>query len=201
MSISIDLHGDTLDVRSPYDNSFVKQARQLGGTWTGDVWRFDARDEERVRELCREVYGVDGREGDQTADIRIDLNEAGFALSSDKDQRLKLLGRQLAHRPSRDQHVRLADNVVVLEGEFSDSGGSRKNPKVGPLGDIILEVRDLPLRVAKRASDEIAGVALVGDVDADDAAKAAFRSAAEAALADGLAKDDLIDVLNSASES
>src|SRR3954470_17819016 len=54
MPLSIFERDGKIAVRSPYHPQFPARARQLGGTWdTGRlIWLFDARDEERVRELC-----------------------------------------------------------------------------------------------------------------------------------------------------
>jgi len=51
-------------VSSPYHANFPARARSLGGIWdaAGRVWVFDAGDHDRVRSLCREIYGTDGLE-------------------------------------------------------------------------------------------------------------------------------------------
>src|SRR6266436_7053017 len=51
-------------VSSPYHPNFPARARSLGGIWDArrHVWVFDAGDHDRVRSLCREIYGTDGRE-------------------------------------------------------------------------------------------------------------------------------------------
>jgi DNA repair protein RadC len=51
-------------VSSPYHPNFPARARSLGGVWDAArrVWVFDSADHERVRLLCREIYGADGQE-------------------------------------------------------------------------------------------------------------------------------------------
>jgi len=53
-----------ISVSSPYHPDFPLKARSLGGMWdiARRVWVFDASDEDRVRLLCREIYGSDGQE-------------------------------------------------------------------------------------------------------------------------------------------
>ena len=48
-------------VSSPYHPNFPARARTLGGIWNAArrVWVFDAADHDRVRSLCREIYGTD----------------------------------------------------------------------------------------------------------------------------------------------
>ena len=59
MPLSIFERDGKIAVRSPYHPQFPARARQLGGAWDAGrlIWLFDARDEERVRELCEEVFG------------------------------------------------------------------------------------------------------------------------------------------------
>ena len=47
---------------SPYHPKFPVGARSLGGIWNAArrVWLFDAADADRVRSLCRQIYGTDG---------------------------------------------------------------------------------------------------------------------------------------------
>src|SRR5260370_32119441 len=51
-------------VRRPYHPNFPPKAGSLGGIWdtARRVWVFDAADHDRVRSLCREISGTDGRE-------------------------------------------------------------------------------------------------------------------------------------------
>ncbi len=51
-------------VASPYHPKFPAGARKLGGIWNAArrVWVFDSADHDRVRLLCRAIYGTDGPE-------------------------------------------------------------------------------------------------------------------------------------------
>ena len=55
-----------LVVNSPYHPNFPARARSLGGDWDPErrVWLFDASDGDRVRTLCREIYGTEGAPSD-----------------------------------------------------------------------------------------------------------------------------------------
>jgi DNA repair protein RadC len=66
MPVSIIVEQDgRLAVSSPYHPNFPARARLLGGEWdvARRVWIFDARDDDRVRSLCRDIYGTDGADG------------------------------------------------------------------------------------------------------------------------------------------
>lgn len=95
--------------------------------------------------MYREIYGTDGDDNPELVNVRIDLGMIDFLGGE-----LFMLGRQIACRPSRDEHVKLGDGVVIIEGEFLPSGGSIKHPRLGEVKGIILEVRDVPMKVAER---------------------------------------------------
>ena len=70
MPLSIVEDGDgRIAVSSPYHPHFPPKARGLGGVWDAArrVWVFDAGDHDRVRSLCREIYGTDAAGDGKTA--------------------------------------------------------------------------------------------------------------------------------------
>jgi DNA repair protein RadC len=62
--VSIVEQDGRLVVTTPYHPDFPARARMLGGVWDGTrrLWLFDAGDGNRVRILCRDIYGTDGTE-------------------------------------------------------------------------------------------------------------------------------------------
>jgi len=62
MPLSIVEEDGRIAVSSPYHPNFPARARSLGGSWdpARRVWVFDAGDHDRVKSLCREIYGTDG---------------------------------------------------------------------------------------------------------------------------------------------
>lgn len=50
--------GSEVEVDAPYDRRFHDAADELGGTLAPerDVWRFSRDDEDRVRQLCSEIF-------------------------------------------------------------------------------------------------------------------------------------------------
>jgi DNA repair protein RadC len=62
MPLSIVEQDGQIAVVSPYHPNFPARARILGGEWDSvrRVWVFDAREHDRVKSLCREIYGTDG---------------------------------------------------------------------------------------------------------------------------------------------
>src|SRR5437879_13693109 len=69
MPVSLVEQDGRIAVSSPYHPHFPARARSLGGIWDAAqrVWFFDAADRERVRSMCREIYGTDGPENGKDA--------------------------------------------------------------------------------------------------------------------------------------
>lgn len=179
--ISVQTRDSRLHVTSPYHPAFPAAARRLGGRFDGatKAWTFDPRDEDRVRELLTDTYGTDGTAQGETVTVRADL---GQRYGRYREATYYLGGRQIAHRPGRDERVRLGDGVVVVTGGFPSSGGSRAHPDLNPQEGTVLEVRDLPKAAA---DDELErdGVTLV-EVRVDREALEAERERLRARLAE-----------------
>lgn len=141
---------DMLQLTAPYHPSFPRLARALGGMFNGDtkLWYFDPRDEARVREVCREVYGIDP--GDEAPAPTRTISVALDQLNTENGS-LWLVGREVASRPARDAKVRLGPGVIIVTGGFADRGGSAKYPRLAPLDGTIVEIRDVPLPLVERA--------------------------------------------------
>jgi hypothetical protein len=137
--VKITRSGDKIAVISPYLPTFVAQARKVQGKWGNNAWHFDARDEETIRATCRRLYGTDGTDNPQVVDIRIDL-------VGETDQEVYGYGRLLAKRWGRDDSVKLGEGVVIVEGTFPGSAGSRNNPRLmnDPTDTVRIEIRDVP---------------------------------------------------------
>lgn len=134
-------------LQSPYHPHLPDRARALGGAFDAGskCWRFSARDEQRVRDLAREIYGTDGAAADRTVDVRITMADCEHLLLGQRGPEcLWLFGRKIAERPARDSRVRLGADVVTVEGGFPASGGSVKNPALNAYDGTILEVRGVP---------------------------------------------------------
>ena len=132
-------------VESPYHPLFVSGARALNGKYSEGTWSFDARDESRVRELCREVYGTDGADAADLVTLRVSLGSGGYSDS------LFVAGRQVASRRGRDNAVKLGDGVILVSGGFPSWGGSMKYPALEPKEGTVLLVRDVPRPAAEKA--------------------------------------------------
>lgn len=156
--VTVTNDGATIAVESPYNAGFVAQAKSVGGKWDGQAWRFDPRDEARVRALLKDIYGTDGSDADQPGvTVRIDLAElCGYFGASENT--IVVAGHPIVSRRRRDQAVRLEPGVVVVAGEFTPSGGSAKSPAVGKVEGVVLEWRDVARGTARLAVEQHPGV-------------------------------------------
>lgn len=138
MNVTITTTAQNVTVHSPYNSEFVDAAKRLGGKWRDNAWVFDAREESRVREICRENYGSDGLTANLCT-IRVKLGPRDNQLCGP----IEIFGRPIARAFGRDSGAKLCTGVVLLEGSFS-SGGSHKNwYTTADTGTVVL-VRDVP---------------------------------------------------------
>jgi hypothetical protein len=144
MTVEITTSGSTLYVVSPYNAEFVSAAKRLGGKWRAGAWHLDARDEARVRTLCREVYGTDGVSIADVVTLRVEWRQQ----DSEGTEPISLHGRTIARATGRDSGARLGDGIAVLAGSFG-SGGSMKNWRTTVRAGTIVLVRDFPRAAAE----------------------------------------------------
>lgn len=162
MQVRVERTGDAVILLAPYHPSLPERAKALGGRWNGRAWQFDVRDEARVRELARSIYGTDGADNPELVTIRVTITGREAA-----SQEFWLAGRLIARRPGRDLPVRLGDGVVVVEGAFPRRAGSAKHPELGGEG-VVLEVRDVPRpAVPERPNVQIVAVEVPGGASTD----------------------------------
>lgn len=137
--LTITTTGPTTTLDAPFHPETATAAKAIGGKWDGKTWTFAARDEQRVRDLARQIWGTDGTPS-STVTVKIRLGNMAY------EQAIWFAGHRLAHRPSRDERVRLGEGVIITHGSFQQSGGSSKNPRLGghEQESVMLEVRDVP---------------------------------------------------------
>ena len=103
MPVSIVGEDGRIVVSSPYHPNFPARARTLGGEWDAArrVWVFEAAEGERVKALCREVYGEDGNgaPAGAVAQHPTGFAEAAVALPHYFGHRQRLRERMMAAGP------------------------------------------------------------------------------------------------------
>jgi hypothetical protein len=136
-------------VFSPYHPALVKSAQGLNGKWqsSNSLWRFDIRDEERVREIVRTVFGTDGSTPVEVCDVEMIITG-----NNGSGAQLFALGREIASRSERDARVKLGYGVTVVSGKFPGSAGSSKYPRLVGSAPVVVLVRDVPAVLADVAA-------------------------------------------------
>lgn len=129
-----------LEVTAPYNPDLVIVMQKLGGKFEGNAWSFDPRDEDTVRNACREIYGTDGDDNPPLVDVRLHF----VSRVIEEREGLVIMGRHLAKAYGRDTGASLGFGVVVVSGSMPTSGGSMKNWTTVIPKDTVLEVRDVP---------------------------------------------------------
>ena len=135
-------------VKSPYSAEFVRLAKQSGGKWDAATraWVWDSVNADLAKRAVLDCYGIDVDDGIAPHLVTIEVDAGALP---ERDGRLLLDGVTLARRYGRDDPVRLASNVVVIEGSFPSYGGSRAHPAVCAGEGTWLRVRDvLPSQLA-----------------------------------------------------
>ncbi len=135
-------------LHSPYSPTLPAMAKAIGGKFDGGSksWVFAKQDEERVRDLARQLYGTDGTQSD-LVNVRCTLAEVSSSdlhIDYSRGSTWYFSGRVLVSRAERDAAVRLGPDVILVAGQFASSSGSRANPTVGAVAGIILEIRNIP---------------------------------------------------------
>jgi hypothetical protein len=116
-----------IEVRAPYHPDFPAAARRLDGIWSSTCrcWTFRAAQKEGVHALLSRIFGWTPAPSGATAVIRVTLDAWNA-----RESEVRLTGRTLAARYSRDGAVIIDPVAVIIDGEFAPAGGSRRRPAV-----------------------------------------------------------------------
>jgi DNA repair protein RadC len=143
MPLSIVGKDGRIVVSSPYHPNFPARARTLGGKWDAArrVWVFEAAESERVKALCREVYGEDGNGQAAGALARhpTGFAEAAPALPHYFGHRQRLRERMMAAGPGSLPHYELLEMLLFAAYRRGDVKPLAKSllAQFGGFGEVI----------------------------------------------------------------
>ena len=154
--IHVEVDDESVLLFAPYHPAIPPAARRIGGRWTGEAWRFDARDEMDARELARAVYGTDGDDNAEIVDVRFTIAEPVRALRGG----VYFAGRVIARASGRDSGAWLGDGVLQVDGESPLSCGSARRWET-MLQPGTYEIRDVPEPAIHTSEDRAASCEIV----------------------------------------
>ena len=163
--MKVKIEDEKIYVRSEYNKAFINKARYLQGKWESPYWVFPEDNREEVKELLLDTYGkADILEDEEQQKVTVEIDLETYKDTKGAENELRLDDILLASRMSRDSYVKLADNVMVVEGGFKSSGGSRNRPTISPEDNTILRVKNVPLIIYDRVKEKD-GIRLVSEID------------------------------------
>lgn len=121
MKVKLETKNEKVYVSSYYNQSFVKGARDLGGSWDAKSrqWVFGEEYEDIVKKKLKRIFGTTGEGDYETCTLEISNYSKKVTLDA-----IYLFGRQIARAFDRDGGAKLGDDIVFIEGDYK-SGGSR----------------------------------------------------------------------------
>lgn len=170
--VDLEITDKTITVSSPYHPDFPSRARKLGGSWhsTSKTWTFDVRDLERVKELCRSIFGEDG-----TDEITLNVVTLRVTVTSEWHEErdsLFLAGRMIARAVGRDSGARLGNGIVLLDGKITSGGSAKYWCTVAEKGTVF-ELRDVPREIAEKEANPYLKIEILdGEATKDEEIKA-----------------------------
>lgn len=166
-TVNVKIEGNSIMVKSPYDKTFISEIKRLGGKWDAPYWVVDIRQEERVKEILRDVYGEDGAVTSSEDEDMVDLKLTGCAWdNAEAVNEMRLGNRLIAARRMRDAAVYFGNEVTCIAGKFKASGGSSKYPLVAPEDPdaLVFEVYNVSRNLYNKVKDR-EGVSLLSDTN------------------------------------
>lgn len=160
--IKVETRNGMLAVTCPFSRAFLSFSHMRGGKWSDSLQQrlFDPRDEFAVRSTLIDIYGTDDYESCAKATVRVELDKLDGDMVS--DERLFLLGRELAYRKFSDSYVDLGTDVVLITGGFPRKSRQGLDPQEGT----VLEVRGVPVMAAEAALQQYPeAIMVLGDYD------------------------------------
>lgn len=141
-------------VESSYNPSLPKRAKMLGGRWVPEKrsWSFDLRDEPKVCELYRSLYGEWDNDNKPTADsvtVKITAEREIIEITGG----VYFAGREIARATGKFSGAKLAPGIVMIGGKIA-SGGSGKYWETIIRSGAIFEIKDVPI---SKVEDEFDG--------------------------------------------
>lgn len=106
-----------------------KLKRYCGAKWNPETkeWYFDEEFEEKSNDLMLNAFGFSFRSNER---ILVKFNAGDFVVDRGNTTTVGVNKVDFVWREARDRDVTLANDVIILDGEFPKRGGSARYPSV-----------------------------------------------------------------------
>ena len=154
--------GDYIELRAPYHPGLLHHCRALGGRWKGadTGWVFAPDQEQALRAVCLDVFGLDGREEllQDCVELQVIVDERLVTRRTfvSYNQPLFLLGREIAGRIPKREIARPGRGVRFLQGRPKVDASVEVWRVSVPNGSVFV-IRDVPRVTVDRL------IACIGD--------------------------------------
>ena len=157
--ITANIEDGKIKIKSPYNKDFISRAKSIQGKWDSPFWIFPEDNISELKDLLIDIYGNCGNLDDTpipTVTIDVDLDKYEY------NTEIKIGSLVAVSRRTRDSNVTYADNVILVKGSFTETGGSRNNPHVAHNPGTVIRIKNLPVAIFEKVKD-LNGVTLVTD--------------------------------------
>ena len=141
LSVQVTKTDTTIQVKSSYNEAFIKASRLIGGKWnaTNKSWDFPLENEELVMRNLAEIYSY-SIDNESMVFLYIDVDKWTDYDYTDSLYLNKLL---VAKREYRDSDVKLFNGATLIKGGFKSSGGSAKYPRLNQEEGTVIRIKVL----------------------------------------------------------
>lgn len=137
-NIQLQIIDDKFKVITPYNEAFVKCARDLHGKWRNNAWWFDDTALDMIREILLKLWNTTGETPYENCCLRI----KNYTRSAVRDG-ISLFNRGIARAFSRGSDVLLGEDIIFISGKCKP-GGTLKQWTT-ELENATFEIRHFPL--------------------------------------------------------
>lgn len=150
--LRIEIQGNIAQIYSPYNSDFSKQLSFIEGAHldtTKEYWIVPKSAVPAVREIMRNIYGLDDKTYAETVNVRLTIKRQITNLRKD----INFCGKCLCHAFGRDSKAKAGTDVVYIKGN-PRSGGSVKNWECIVPEEAVIYVSNVDKELLKNAEND-----------------------------------------------
>jgi hypothetical protein len=121
--VMIKIESEHLALQAPYHPALPHRCKQIGGRWMGNAygWSFSLHEEQAVRDICLDIWGVDGTPSalENMVDLKVTVAEEGpqRQVFQAYEEPVYLVGREIAAALKNHRAARPGRGIKFLIGK------------------------------------------------------------------------------------